>query len=330
MSRDQLARNITELTPESFDAVALEVFRYQADRNQIYARYLKLLRVEAGDVLHRTDIPHLPISLLKGYLIQSGDWEPVLTFTSSGTTAATASRHALRDKQWYRLLARQTFEQRYGALSGRAVLALLPAYLERSGSSLVFMADDFIKRSGHPASGFYLDDLQALSTALAKLVKNNTPTLLIGVSFALMDLADRFAQPLGNTLVMETGGMKGRRREITRRELHRHLRDAFQVAAIHSEYGMTELLSQAYAPLDGLFYPAATLRVGARDITDPFCLLPTGRTGALNLTDLANLDTISFLASDDLGRLHEDGSFEVLGRMDNTDIRGCNLLVGEA
>ncbi len=329
MSRDQLAERIEGVTPESFAALALDVFRYQAASNLIYAQYLELLRVDPRGVSAPTDIPHLPISLFKGYALQSGSWTPARTFTSSGTTGATTSRHLLRHEDWYRQGARVTFERQYGPLAGRAVLALLPAYLERGGSSLVFMAQDFIAHSGHPASGFFLDDLPELDRRLRALRASATPTLLLGVSFALLDLAERFPQSLGNTIVMETGGMKGRRRELTRTELHAVLREAFQLPRIHSEYGMTELLSQAYAPREGRFYPAPTLAVTPRDITDPFAAAPLGKSAALNLTDLANLDTISFIASDDLGRVFTDGSFEVLGRMDFSDLRGCNLLAGD-
>ncbi len=329
MSRDQLAERIQGVTPDSFTALALDVFRYQAASNLIYAQYLELLRVDPAGVRTRSDIPHLPISLFKHHSLRSGDWSPTLTFTSSGTTGPTTSRHGLRDEAWYRHGARRAFERQYGPLAGRAVLALLPAYLERGGSSLVFMAQDFIERSGHPASGFFLDDLPALDRRLRTLRDAGTPTLLLGVSFALLDLAERYPQALGNTIVMETGGMKGRRRELTRAELHATLGAAFQQPHIHSEYGMTELLSQAYAPRQGRFFPAPTLSVAPRDITDPFAAAPFGGSAALNLTDLANLDTVSFIASDDLGRVYPDGSFEVLGRMDFSDVRGCNLLAGD-
>ena len=327
--RAELAKRIGDVEPASFDALALDVFRYQAAHNLIYAQYLDLLRVNPRAVSHRTQIPHLPIGLFKSRDLRTGSWEPEAIFTSSGTTGANTSRHPARSRQWYRDHAARTFERQYGPLRGRAVLALLPAYLERTGSSLVFMADDFIRRSGHRASGFYLDDLPRLAEELAALRANRTPTLLLGVSFALLDLAEAFPQPLGNTVIMETGGMKGRRRELTRAELHNQLRRAFHVDAVHSEYGMTELLSQAYAPRDGLFYPAPTLAATGRELTDPFAAARPGGTAALNLIDLANLDTISFLATDDLGRVYPDGSFEVLGRLDYSDIRGCNLLVGE-
>lgn len=325
--RDELRGRIETVCPETFPDLALAVFRYQAKHNDIYARYLELLRIKPTAVSTATDIPHLPIALFKSYALQSGQWTAARTFTSSGTTGPATSRHLLRDEDWYRAVARRAFTATYGPLEGRVVLALLPAYLERTGSSLVFMAEDFIRQSGNPASGFFLDDLRALQGHLLASRDRALPTLLIGVSFALLELAERFPQALGNTIVMETGGMKGRRRELTRAELHTTLRNAFQVSHIHSEYGMTELLSQAYAPRQGRFVPAPTLKVAARQLTDPFGSVPPGTTGALNLTDLANLDTISFIATDDLGRVYPDGTFEVLGRMDASDIRGCNLLV---
>ena len=326
-AREELLESIRKVTPAAFGEIALGVFRYQAANNPIYAQFLDLLRVKPSSVTSATDIPHLPIALFKKYQLQSGDWVPARTFTSSGTTGTTTSSHLLREAAWYRKNARRAFELQYGPLAGRPILALLPAYLERTGSSLVFMADDFINHSGHPDSGFFLDDLPALSRKLSKLQNRAIPPLLIGVSFALLDLAEQYAQPLGETIIMETGGMKGRRREMTRPELHGILAKAFGVKHIHSEYGMTELLSQAYAPREGLFLPAPTLRANARDITDPLSAVALGKTGALNLTDLANLDTVSFIATDDLGRVYEDGSFEVLGRLDASDVRGCNLLV---
>lgn len=328
MNRADLLERIRTVGPATFAPLALDVFRYQAKHNLIYAQFLELLRVAPSAVRRMEDIPHLPIALFKKYRLQSADWMPVRTFTSSGTTGAATSHHPLRDEDWYRTNARRAFTAQYGPLTGRPVLALLPAYLERTGSSLVFMADDFIQQSGHPDSGFFLDDLSALSAKLGRLDQaSGPPPLLIGVSFALLDLAEQHAQPLHQTIIMETGGMKGRRKELTRTELHQTLSEAFSTKSIHSEYGMTELLSQAYAPRDGVFYPAPTLRVATREITDPFAATAPGKAGALNLTDLANLDTISFIATDDLGSVRSDGSFEVLGRLDASDVRGCNLLV---
>ena len=329
MERDALFRRIAEVRPETFPGLALDVFRYQAAHNTIYAQFLELLRVDPATVCLPTDIPHLPIALFKRYQLQSGDWPAVRIFTSSGTTDTTTSRHPLREEEAYRANARRAFEGQYGPLAGRPVLALLPAYLERSGSSLVFMADDFIRRSGHPDSGFFLDDLPELADRLTRLRNHDPAPLLLGVSFALLDLAAAHPQSLGKTIIMETGGMKGRRREMTRSELHGILAEAFGADHIHSEYGMTELLSQAYAPQNGRFMPAPTLSATTRQLTDPLTPTVPGKTGPLNLTDLANLDTISFIATDDLGRVYPDGSFEVLGRMDASDLRGCNLLVVE-
>lgn len=328
--RSALLERITAVNEESFAALALAVFRYQVTHNSIYARFVELLRVDPASVIRMTDIPHLPIALFKQYRLQSGQWSAVRTFTSSGTTGATTSHHLLRDEEWYRTNARRAFELRYGSLTGRPVLALLPAYLERTGSSLVFMADDFIRTSGHPDSGFFLDNLGGLAAILQRINSLDGPRpLLIGVSFALLDLAERFPGDYSRFIVMETGGMKGRRREMTRPELHGVLKEAFGVTHIHSEYGMTELLSQAYAPQNGRFLPAPTLRAATRQLTDPLSPTIPGKTGPLNLTDLANLDTVSFIATDDLGRVYPDGSFEVLGRMDASDLRGCNLLVAE-
>lgn len=328
MKRAELLERIRNVTPAAFAALALDVFHYQATHQPIYAQFLELLHVSPSAVRRMEDIPHLPIALFKRYSLQSGNWPTVRTFTSSGTTGAATSRHPLRNEEWYRYNARRAFELQYGPLKDRPVLALLPAYLERTGSSLVFMAEDFIRQSGHHDSGFFLDDLPALAEKLGRLNRASGPQpLLIGVSFALLDLAEQYPQPLGNTIIMETGGMKGRRRELTRQELHAVLSAAFSAENIHSEYGMTELLSQAYAPRNGVFIPAPTLRATAREITDPLSTVSTGKTGALNLTDLANLDTISFIATDDLGRVNADASFEVLGRMDTSDVRGCNLLV---
>lgn len=331
MERDALARRITEVRSETFADLALDVFRFQAAHNTIYAQFLELLRVDPSAVCLTTDIPHLPIALFKRYRLQSGEWPAVRTFTSSGTTGSATSHHPLRNEDWYRANARRAFERQYGPLAGRPVLALLPAYLERTGSSLVFMADDFIRASGHPDSGFFLNDLRSLYKKLWRLqmTHRGPQPLLIGVSFALLDLAGSFPGDLSQLIIMETGGMKGRRREMTRPELHGILKEAFGVTHIHSEYGMTELLSQAYAPQNGRFLPAPTLRAATRQLTDPLNPTLPGKTGALNLTDLANLDTISFIATDDLGRVYPDGSFEVLGRMDASDLRGCNLLVVE-
>ncbi len=327
--RAALVERVRQVRPDEWEAVALDVFRYQAAHNPVYAKYLQLLQLPQAEVRKLEDIPCLPIGLFKKYMLQTGDWAPERLFTSSGTTGAAISRHALRDPAWYRENALRGFAHFYGPVEDYAVLALLPAYLEREGSSLVFMADDFIHRSRFAESGFFLHDQERLLEVIRSLKARGSRILLLGVSFALLDLAEQYAPDLSGVIVMETGGMKGRRRELTRPELHAVLQQAFQVPAIHSEYGMTELLSQAYSQGEGLFRPAPTLRVLPREITDPFGHPAVGRIGALNLMDLANLDTISFIATEDLGRVFADGSFEVMGRLDNSDMRGCNLLVSE-
>ena len=328
LDRSLLLDQIQRVNRESFDELALSVFRYQATLNPIYAQFLELIGVRQEQVRRPADIPFLPIQLFKRHLLQSGQWQPDRLFTSSGTTGAATSRHALRDPNFYRANARRGFSQFYGSINDYCVLALLPAYLERSGSSLVFMANDFIDQSEDPDSGFFLHDFDALLESMERAAKRGRKVLLLGVSFALWELAEKIEHPLpSETIVMETGGMKGRRREITRQELHSILCKAFGLSSIHSEYGMTELLSQAYSQGEGLFHPAPTMRIQLREITDPFSSLPSGKSGAVNIIDLANLDTISFIATEDIGRLHTEDSFEILGRLDAGDVRGCNLLV---
>ncbi|MEM1216768.1 MAG: acyl transferase [Bacteroidota bacterium] len=335
MQRSLLVERINNAKDQNFGALALAIFNYQAQHNPVYAQFLQLLNVKQADVRQLSDIPFLPIELFKTYDLQTGNWTADRVFTSSGTTGKQTSRHLLRDPQAYRQNARRTFEQYYGPLSTWVVLALLPAYLERTGSSLLFMAEDFIHQSDTERGGFFLYDHDELLARIEAVEAQNArlPTaqrqriLLLGVSFALLDLAERQVRLPASVTVMETGGMKGRRREITRQELHQRLEKAFGLPQIHSEYGMTELLSQAYA-VGHQFRPAPTMRVLAREVTDPGRILPHGKAGALNIIDLANLDTISFIATQDLGRVYADGSFEVLGRLDASDVRGCNLLVG--
>lgn len=315
------------MQPEAFNALALDVFRFQALHNPLYNRYLELIGKKIQAVETVQEISFLPIELFKTYDIQTGDWTPERIFSSSGTTGQATSRHLLHDPDWYRMGARRAFARQYGPVENFCFLALLPSYLERNNSSLVFMAEDFISLSRYAQSGFYLYNMADLVKVLSDCVQNNIPTVLLGVSFALLDLAEAFPMPLEQVIVMETGGMKGRRAELTREQLHQVLRTAFQVQHIHSEYGMTELLSQAYSPGNGRFYPAPTMRVLAREAADPFAIRPWGQNGALNIIDLANVDTLSFIATDDLGRVAEDHSFEVTGRLDSSEIRGCNLMV---
>lgn len=325
--RELIFRQLREFSGEGFSELALEVFRFQAVHNELYARYLSLLCVDLPSVRTIEEIPFLPIQFFKNYTVMSGQWVVETIFTSSGTTGAATSRHPVRDLGFYRTNTVKGFRNFYGDPVDYCVLALLPSYLERSGSSLVCMAGHFIALSKYPQSGFFLNNTQELVKVLGKMQQAGIPVLLLGVSFALLELAENFDLDLKNTIVMETGGMKGRRRELTREELHLVLKKAFNVEAIHSEYGMTELFSQAYSKGNGQFHPAPTMKVFTREITDPLAPQAFGKTGALNIMDLANIDTCSFIATDDLGRVWGDGSFEVLGRQDNSDIRGCNLLV---
>ncbi|MCB9284229.1 MAG: acyl transferase [Lewinellaceae bacterium] len=325
--REDLAQKLDRLKASGFEALALEVFHYQARHNSVYAEYIALLGLEPDRIQRLDQVPFLPIQLFKTHRIQTGEWTPGRQFTSSGTTGETTSRHLLRDDHWYQVNCERCFSSFYGPVDSFCFLALLPAYLEREGSSLVYMADHFIKRSAFLQSGFFLYDWNNLTRVLAECQSRKIPTVLLGVSFALLDLAEKFPISIPDILIMETGGMKGRRRELTREELHARLQEAFGVPAIHSEYGMTELFSQAYSQGEGRYRPGPLLRVFAREITDPLSPQQSGRLGVLNLIDLANLDTCSFIATDDLGKVYPDGSFEVLGRLDNSDIRGCNLLV---
>ena len=327
--RNKLIQQIQSIDPSVFDETALKVFRYQAKHNDVYAKFLDLLSIRIDQVNTVEAIPFLPISLFKNEIIKTGLWEPEVIFTSSGTTGNQTSSHHIRSLAWYRDQSLKGFEQRYGPVQNYCILALLPSYLERKGSSLVYMVDQFISLSNYKQSGYFLYDLDRLIEVLLDCKSRQIRTLLIGVSFALLDFAEKNAIDLSDTIIMETGGMKGRRQEITREELHQILSKAFQVDYIHSEYGMTELLSQAYSKGNGLFNPMHTMKVFCRELTDPLTLQKPGKSGLINIIDLANLDSCSFIATDDLGIVHPDGSFEVLGRLDHSDIRGCNLLLSE-
>ena len=326
-SRVLLAQKIQSIQADQFADLALDVFQFQATYNPLYKEFLRLIKRPIESVTDWQEIPYLPIQFFKQYPIQTGKWIPSRTFTSSGTTGIITSRHLLQDDQWYFSMAKSCFEAQYGPVAKYCVLGLLPAYLERQNSSLVFMVDYFIRASQYADSGFFLYDHEQLIQRIESCKIKNIPVLLIGVSFALWDLAEAHQIDYEQMIIMETGGMKGRKKEITREALHQIYQSSFGDRPIHSEYGMTELLSQAYAPSDGRFFPGPTMRVTGREITDPFSKMVFGRTAALNIIDLANLDTISFIATDDLGKVQEDYSFEVLGRMDNSDLRGCNLMI---
>jgi hypothetical protein len=313
---------------DEFESLAFEIFRFQYNTNQVYRQFCDHLGRPASKVMRTAEIPFLPIELYKGHRVISGRPEhtPELVFSSSGTTGVETSRHYVSRPELYEASFLKTFELFYGDVRKYRILALLPSYIEQGGSSLVYMADRLIRESKHSDSGFFLDNRKELRKILAK--KTSAKTLLIGVSYALLDLVDDGPLSLKNTIVMETGGMKGRRKEITRAELHAQLSKGFGVANIHSEYGMTELLSQAYAKKDGLFETSPWMRIQIRDANDPLSPAPAGRTGGINVIDLANLYSCSFIATSDLGRKHPSGKTEILGRFDYSDMRGCNLMVG--
>lgn len=318
--REVILPQLAQLDAFSFDAVASQVFQYQQANNPLYAQYLELL----GQQRNR---PFLPISFFKTHDIRSGQWPSQTFFNSSGTTGQLPSQHQVRDLQLYLDNARRGFAQAYGDPSEWCFLALLPNYLERGNSSLVAMADYFIRLSPFETSGFFLHDFDKLRQALRTCQSKKYKTILLGVSFALLDFAEQFPMDLTGITIMETGGMKGQRKEMTRAELHDTLQTAFGVPLVHSEYGMTELFSQAYARGGSIFAPCPTMRVVATEINDPFCPVAPGRTGVLNIIDLANIDTVSFIQTEDLGRVYANGHFEVLGRLDAAEMRGCNLMV---
>ncbi len=324
-----LLEKIHRVHSADFDALALEIFRFQAIHNHLYREYISLLSIDVKRVTKLFDIPFLPIQFFKQHIIKTGNWREKAIFSSSGTTGSLPSRHFIRDLFFYQRNACKGFEHFFGKLSNYCILALLPSYLERSGSSLIFMMNHFIQQTGCAQSGFFLNNTQELAAVLKKKRNTRIPTLLFGVSFALLDLAKDFPMELGNVIIMETGGMKGRRTEMTREELHNILKKAFHVDRIYSEYGMTELLSQAYSEGKGIFKPTPTMRVITKEITDPFSTARKGHIGVVNVVDLANLDTCCFVATEDLGRVFEDCSFEILGRLDASDWRGCNLLISE-
>lgn len=309
-----------------FEYKALEVFQFQAENNSVYRDFIKNLGIHPEKVSEVSAIPFLPLSFFKSHEIISGNRTAEITFSSSGTTGSMTSRHPVIDVSIYKQSFRKSFELFYGPIADYTLLALLPAYSEREGSSLIYMVDDLLQQA-QTGSGYYLYNHQELANTLQELQKAGKKTILIGVTYALLDFIENHQIVYPELIVMETGGMKGRRREIVREELHERLCEGFGVAAIHSEYGMTELLSQAYSKGNGLFECPAWMQVYIRDTNDPFQLLEDRRTGGINVIDLANIHSCAFIATQDLGRKHPDGSFEVLGRFDHSDIRGCNLMV---
>jgi phenylacetate-coenzyme A ligase PaaK-like adenylate-forming protein len=317
---------IDNINAADFEEIALSLFLYQYGQNKLYRDFTDALHIRPASVTSLDKIPFLPISFFKTHRIVSGPpFDAALVFESSGTTGEVTSKHFVKDAALYEASLLKGFEQFYGAPQDYAILALLPSYLERSNASLVHMARQLMAYSGHPDCGFYLNEWDTLSNVLLRLQQAGQRVILLGVTFALLDFAEAFPMQLNNTIVMETGGMKGRREEWTRNQVHQYLQQQWQLPHVHSEYGMTELLSQAYALKDGLFQPAATMKVLVRDINDPLSTFTEG-TGCINVIDLANRDSCAFIATEDIARLQADGHFEVLGRMDHSALRGCSLM----
>lgn len=319
---------------DEFQSLALDIFRFQVETNEVYSQFVAALKINHKEVTRIDQIPFLPVEFFKSKTIKSTTFIPEKIFESSGTTGSINSRHHVRKLELYRKSFIQTFEQYYGPVSEWCIIGLLPSYLERGSSSLVAMVDELIRRSGNRTfSGFYLYDFEGLATVLKSLEAKNQKTLVIGVTFALLDFAKQFPMKLSSTIIMETGGMKGRKREMPREEVHEILQTAFGLATIHAEYGMTELLSQAYSKGSGYFTTPPWMKILLRSEDDPLHIFQTQReensskTGLINVIDLANMYSCSFIATDDIGRLHPNNLFEVLGRRDNADIRGCSLMV---
>ena len=323
-----MINNIFSIKNEiEFNKKALEVFKHQFKNNKVYRSFCDLLYIHPSDITKIEDIPFLPIQFFKQRKIVSSLDEVDEIFTSSGTTGSITSKHYVTDINLYKESYLKGFHHFYGDIEEYTVLALLPNYLERKGSSLVYMVDDLIRKSKQEESGFYLNNLEELAQKLTQLNHQHKKVLLIGVSFALLDLIEKHQFKLTNTIIMETGGMKGRRKELIRNELHQLFSIGFGVEKIHSEYGMTELLSQAYSKGNGIFETPPWMKILTRDTEDALTIQPTGNTGGINVIDLANYNSCSFIATQDLGKTHHNNTFEIIGRFDNSDIRGCNLMV---
>lgn len=312
---------------KQFEKIALKVFRFQYEHNEVYHQFCNHLNTNVTAVKSLSQIPFLPIQFFKSHAVVSNKNPVQATFSSSGTTGNSTSKHLVTDLALYETSYRNGFSQFYGNIENYTILALLPSYLERTGSSLIYMVEDLIQMSKNSDSGFYLHNHGELMNKLVTLDNSGQNVILIGVTYALLDLIEKNNFQLQNTIVMETGGMKGRRKEMIREELHHQLCDGFGVSTIHSEYGMTELLSQAYSLGNGVFECPSWMQILVRDTEDPLSYIATGKTGGINVIDLANLHSCSFIATQDLGKKNPNNSFEVLGRFDHSDIRGCNLMV---
>ena len=312
---------------KQFEKITLKVFRFQYENNLVYREFCEFLKTDVQKVKSLEQIPFLPIQFFKSHKVVSNENDIQETFSSSGTTGMATSKHFVTDVSLYEESYRKGFSQFYGNIEDYVVLALLPSYSEREGSSLIYMVEDLIQMSNNPESGFYLHNHEELIAKLTRLDNAGQNVILIGVTYALLDLIEKHPFKLKNTIIMETGGMKGKRKEMIREELHEQLCQGFGVTAIHSEYGMTELLSQAYSLGNGLFECPSWMQILVRDTEDALTYVSTGKTGGINVIDLANINSCSFIATQDLGKKNPNNSFEVLGRFDNSDIRGCNLMV---
>lgn len=327
-SSDEIIKKLFNVHPgHEFNELALEIFHYQYHNNAVYKNLVDFLHIDPAGIEEIEQVPFLPISIFKTHQVITGNRKPEVVFTSSGTTGPVRSSHYIIDLSVYELSLRKGFSYFFGDIAQFCFLALLPAYLEKEDSSLVYMVQSLIRAGSHPWSGFYLNEYDRLLDTIEELESTGEKSILFGVSYALLDLAQRATQTLHHTMIMETGGMKGIRKEVIREELHQILYNAFGVDRIYSEYGMTELLSQAYSMGEGKFRTPPWMRILIRDMNDPLSLTGNNKTGGINVIDLANINSCSFIATDDLGRTFHDGSFEVLGRFDNSDIRGCNLMV---
>ncbi len=314
-------------TEDDFNRHCLETYEFQLQHCQVYRNYVSLLRKETNKPQHYAEIPFMPIEFFKTQQVLATGMQPQVVFSSSGTTGMVTSKHFVADVKLYEHTFRTIFEDFYGPLTDIAVLALLPSYLERSGSSLIYMVDDLMKQSRQPESNYFLYNHQELYNTLLQLKNKGTKTILFGVTYALLDFIEKYTLHFPELIIMETGGMKGKRKEMIKQEIHHLLGEAFGVRGIHSEYGMTELLSQGYSYGNGIFHLPKWMKILIRDTNDPLSLLASDKTGGINVIDLANRFSCSFIATQDLGKKYPDGSFEILGRFDQSDIRGCNLLV---
>jgi len=310
-----------------FNETAVEIFHFQYNNNSIYRQFVDFSNINTSNITHYSQIPFIPVEFFKNHKIITGNFTADAIFTSSGTTGMQTSKHYVADIQLYETSFILAFELFFGTINNFVILALLPSYLERTGSSLVYMANKLIKLSKNANSGFYLNEYDQLHKLLQKLKEKKQKVLLLGVTYALLDLAEKYPIDFPELILMETGGMKGKRKELIRDELHTKLMQAFGITSIYSEYGMTELLSQAYSKGNGIFSTPPWMKILIRDVNDPLTILPIGKSGGINVIDFANLYSCSFIATQDLGKIHPNNTFEILGRFDSSDVRGCNLMV---